>query len=327
MEPVRWGILSTARINHAVIVPARESEKAMVIAVASRDLARAETYTREQRIERSYGSYEALLADDDVEAVYVSLPNALHVPWSIKALEAGKHVLCEKPLGRTPEAVERAFDAADCQSRLLMEAFMYRHHPQTQKLKELVGSGAVGALRQIRTAFTYTLDDPDDVRWRPELEGGSLLDLGCYCINVSRLLAGEPERVYGRQRLAPTGIDVGFTGTLEFSDEVSAQFHCAFDLPAESYVEAIGTTGKARVVEPFRCNDPHVDLNGRRIDVEDVDRYLLQLENLSEAIRGEAQPLLGREDALGQARTIDRLYSSTGPTTPMATTRYRAARR
>ena len=176
---------------------------------------------------------------------------------------------------------------------------MYRHHPQTQKLEELVDSGAVGELRQIRTAFTFTLDLPEDVRWRPELEGGSLLDLGCYCVSVSRLLGGEPERVYGRQRLAPTGIDVGFTGTLEFSDEVSAQFHCAFDLPAESYVEAIGTIGKARVIEPFRCKDPHVDLNGRRIDVEDVDRYLLQLENLSEAIRGEAEPLLGREDAYG----------------------------
>jgi predicted dehydrogenase len=317
MEPVRWGILTTARINHAVIVPARESEKAVVIAVASRDLARAETYALEQGIERPYGSYEALLADDDVEAVYVSLPNALHVPWSIKALEAGKHVLCEKPLGRTPEAVELAFDTAGRQSRLLMEAFMYRHHPQTQKLKELVGSGAVGELRQIRTAFTFTLDLPEDVRWRPELEGGSLLDLGCYCVNVSRLLAGEPERVYGGQRLAPTAIDVGFTGTLEFSNEVSAQFHCAFDLPAESYVEAIGTTGKARVVEPFRCKDPHVDLNGTRVDVEDVDRYLLQLENLSEAIRGEAEPLLGREDAMGQARTIAALYRAAEQAAPV----------
>jgi xylose dehydrogenase (NAD/NADP) len=316
MEPVRWGVLSTARINHGVIVPARESEKAVVIAVASRDLARAEAYAREQGIERPYGSYEALLADDDVEAVYISLPNALHVPWTINALEAGKHVLCEKPLGRNPESVEEAFDTADRQGRLLMEAFMYRHHPQTQKLEALVGSGALGELKQIRTAFTFTLDDSDDVRWRAELDGGSLLDLGCYCVNVSRLLAGEPERVYGRQRLAATGIDVGFTGTLEFPDEVSAQFHCAFDLPAESYVDAIGTTGKARIVEPFRCNDPHVELNGARIDVEDVDRYLLQLENFSEAIRGEAKPLLGREDAVGQAQTIAALYRAAEQATP-----------
>jgi predicted dehydrogenase len=198
-----------------------------------------------------------------------------------------------------------------------MEAFMYRHHPQTQKLEALVGSGAVGELRHIRTAFTFTLDDPEDVRWRPELEGGSLLDLGCYCVSISRLLGGEPERVYGRQRLAPTGIDVGFTGTLEFADEVSAQFHCAFDLPAESYVEAIGTTGKARIVEPFRCNGAHVDLNGTRIHVEDVDRYLLQLENFSEAIRGEAEPLLGREDALGQARTIAALYRAAEQAAPV----------
>jgi D-xylose 1-dehydrogenase (NADP+, D-xylono-1,5-lactone-forming) len=316
MEPVRWGVLSTARINHAVIVPARESEKAEVIAVGSRDIARAEGYAREQGIARPYGSYEALLADDDVEAVYVSLPNALHVPWTIKALEAGKHVLCEKPLGRNPESVEDAFDTADREGRLLMEAFMYRHHPQTQKLEALVGSGALGELKQIRTAFTFTLDDPDDVRWRPELDGGSLLDLGCYCVNISRLLSGEPERVYGRQRLAPTGIDVGFTGTLEFPAEVSAQFHCAFDLPAESYVDAIGTTGKARIVEPFRCNDPHVELNGARIDVEDVDRYLLQLENFSEATRGEAEPLLGREDAVGQAQTIAALYRAAEQAAP-----------
>src|SRR3954452_14784286 len=149
MEPVRWGVLSTARINHAVIVPARESEKAVVIAVASRDLARAEAYAREQGIERPYGSYEALLADDDVEAVYVSLPNALHVPWTIKALEAGKHVLCEKPLGRNPASVEDAFDTADREGRRLMEAFMSRHHPQTQKLGGLVGCAALGELKQI----------------------------------------------------------------------------------------------------------------------------------------------------------------------------------
>jgi len=238
------------------------------------------------------------------------------VPWTIKALEAGKHVLCEKPLGRNPASVEDAFDTADREGRLLMEAFMYRHHPQTQKLEALVGCGALGELKQIRTAFTFTLDDADDVRWRPELDGGSLLDLGCYCVNVSRLLAGEPERVYGRQRLAASGIDVGFTGTLEFPDEVSAQFNCAFDLPAESYVDAIGTTGKARIVEPFRCNDPHVELNGARIDVEDVDRYLLQLENFSEAIRGEAEPLLGREDAAGQAQTIAALYRAAEQAAP-----------
>ena len=318
--PLRIGILGAARIAPmALIKPAQRNLEAAVVGVAARDANRAASFAAKHGIERVYAGYDELLADPAIEAVYISLPNSMHVEWSIQALEAGKHVLCEKPLGRTPEAVERAFDTADRQGRLLMEAFMYRHHPQTQKLKELVASGAVGELRQIRTAFTFTLDLPEDVRWRPELEGGSLLDLGCYCINVSRLLAGEPERVYGRQRLAPTGIDVGFTGTLEFSDEVSAQFHCAFDLPAESYVEAIGTTGKARVVEPFRCKDPHVELNGTRIEVEDVDRYLLQLENLSEAIRGEAEPLLGREDAVGQARTIAALYRAAEQAAPVLT--------
>ncbi|MGZ8701704.1 MAG: Gfo/Idh/MocA family protein, partial [Gaiellaceae bacterium] len=234
MEPVRWGIISTARINHAVLVRARETDKAEVIAVASRDAGRAQSYAREHGIERAYGSYEELLEDPDIEAVYNSLPNSMHVDWSIRALEAGKNVLVEKPLGRRPEDVERAYDVAERSGRLLMEAFMYRHHPQTHKLKDVVQSGTIGELRQVRAAFSFMLDDPTDVRLRPELDGGSLMDLGCYCVGITHLLAGEPELVFGRQRLGPTGVDLGFTGVLQFPGDVFGEFHCAFDLPAES---------------------------------------------------------------------------------------------
>src|SRR5918999_1070811 len=150
MEPVRWGLLSTARINQAVLEPARQSDRAEVIAVASRDEQRAEAYARGHDVRRAYGSYEALLQDPDVEAVYISLPNSLHVDWSIRALEAGKHVLCEKPLDRRPERVERAFDAAERAGRFLMEAFMYRHNPQTRRFKELVEEGVIGRMRLVR---------------------------------------------------------------------------------------------------------------------------------------------------------------------------------
>src|SRR5919109_3601710 len=169
--PVRWGILSTARINRPVTPPARESPKVELLALASRDAARAEAYAREWGIERAYGRYEALLEDDDVEAVYISLPNSLHVPWSIRALEAGKQVLGEKPLARTAADAEDAFDAAEHAGRLLTEAFMWRHTPQTRRLTELVGEGAIGRLRLVRAAFSFLLDNPENVRLLADLEG------------------------------------------------------------------------------------------------------------------------------------------------------------
>jgi xylose dehydrogenase (NAD/NADP) len=309
-QSVRWGLLSTARINEAILEGAHQSERTRVVAVASRDQARAEEYAREHGIERAHGSYEALLQDDDVEVVYNSLPNSMHVEWSVRALEAGKHVLCEKPLDRRVEAVERAFDTADRAGRLLMEAFMYRHHPQSKKAAELVRGGAIGELRQLRSLFSFTLTDDADVRLEPELDGGALMDLGCYCISMQRLLAGEPELVFGRQRRGGRGVDVGFVGVLEFPGEVFGEFHCGFDLPEGNGLEAIGSKGKLVVPDPVRCRDPHVEVDGERIDVEDVDRYYLQVENFSAAVRGEAEPLLGRADALGQVRAIEALYRS-----------------
>jgi D-xylose 1-dehydrogenase (NADP+, D-xylono-1,5-lactone-forming) len=307
---VNWGILSTARINEAILEGARQSARTDIVAVASRDQSRADAYAGEHDIGRAYGSYEALLEDDDVDAVYNSLPNSLHVEWSVRALEAGKHVLCEKPMDRRVEEVERAFDTAERAGRLLMEAFMYRHHPQTQKAAQLVSDGAIGELRQLRSQFSFTLADDTDVRMLPELGGGALMDLGCYCISMQRLLAGEPELVFGRQRIGTTGVDLGFVAVLEFAGDVFGEFHCGFDLPEGSGLEAIGSTGTLVVRDPVHCHDPHVELNGERIDVEDVDRYFLQVENFSAAVRGDAEPSLGRADALGQVRVIEALYRS-----------------
>jgi predicted dehydrogenase len=282
--------------------------------VASRDQARAEAYARRHGIERAYGTYEALLADDDLEAVYISLPNSLHVDWSVRALEAGRHVLCEKPLGRLTTEVERAFDAAERAGRLLSEAFMWRHNPQTARLLDVVGAGTIGTLRQIRAAFSFTLHDEQNVRMRAEVDGGALMDVGCYCVSGSRLLAGEPESVFGTQVLGRTGVDVRFTGLLRFPGGVAAEFHCGFDLPDESRLEAIGSEGSVLLLDPWHARRPGFELRrGDRIewvDVEHANSYRLELENMCDAIRGKAELLLGRDDAVAQARAIEALYRS-----------------
>jgi D-xylose 1-dehydrogenase (NADP+, D-xylono-1,5-lactone-forming) len=310
---VRLGILSTARINRLVLAGARQTDRVEVAAVASRDLARAHAYARENGIERAYGSYDELLADPELEAVYNPLPNSLHVEWSVRALEAGKHVLCEKPMSRHPADVERAFDVADRAGLVLTEAFMYRHNPQTARLQELVDGGAIGELRLVRSAFGFTVADPANIRLASDLEGGALMDVGCYCVSGSRLLAGEPERVYGRS-LVEAGVDTVFAGTLEFAGGVLAQFDCGLRLPTRDELEAIGTEGSVFLDDPWHCRRPVIELrreNGvEEIELEPVDSYRLELENLADAIRGHGPPLLGREDALGQARAIDALYRS-----------------
>ena len=313
-DAVKWGFLSTANINDKLLPGAEASPDVELVAVASRDLGRAKAYARERGIEHAYGSYEDLLADPKIEAVYISLPNSMHVEWSIQALEAGKHVLCEKPLSRHPEDVERAFDAAEKAGRILMEAFMYRHNPQTKRLKELVEGGAIGRLRLVRAAFSFPLDDAANVRLNDELEGGGLMDVGCYCISGSRLLAGEPESVYGEQVGAPSGVDELFTGTLRFAADVLAEIDCGLVLPERDELEAIGEEGSIFLDDPWHCRKPVIEVRREegteRIELEPEDSYRLQLENMSAAIRGGAEPLLGREDALGQARAIEALYRS-----------------
>jgi predicted dehydrogenase len=314
--PVAWGVLSTARINRLVLAGAAASDRVQVLAVASRDASRAVAYAREQGIERAYGSYDELLADPDVEAVYISLPNALHVEWSIRALEAGKHVLCEKPLSPRADEVARAFDAAERADRLLMEAFMYRHHPQTRRLQELVSGGAIGPLRLIRAAFSFRLaDDPANIRLSAQLEGGALMDVGCYCVSAARLLAGEPEVVHGAQIQADTGVDTVFAGLMRLRQDVVAQIDCGLALPERDELEAIGEDGSLFLDDPWHCRTPVIELRRpgesvERIDVPAADSYRLELENFSDAIRGRAEPLLGLADALGQARTIEALYRS-----------------
>jgi D-xylose 1-dehydrogenase (NADP+, D-xylono-1,5-lactone-forming) len=325
LNPVRWGILSTANINRLVIPPAHDSPKVDLVAVASREQTRAEEYARRWEIPRAYGSYEALLADDDIEAVYISTPNTLHTEWSIRALEAGKHVLCEKPMSRRARDVEEAFDAAERRGRILTEAFMYRHNPQTKRLRKLVEEGAIGELRLVRACFSYALYDTENIRLRTDVEGGTLMDVGCYCVSGARLLAGEPELAYGQQQIGPSGTDWVFVGAMRFPSDVFALFDCGTALPSRDELEAIGTEGSLFLDDPWHANEPLIELRRdgsvERIELPYENSYRLELENLSDAVRGEAEPLLGREDAVGNARAIEALFASAdtrGPVRPQS---------
>ena len=312
---VRWGLLSTARINRLVLAGARASANAEVVAVASRGAARSEEYAREHGIERAHGSYEALLDDPDVDAIYVPLPNALHVEWTLRALEAGKHVLCEKPFSRRAHEVEEAFDLAKREGLVLSEGFMFRHHPQTHAISRLVGEGAIGRLRVIRAQFGFGLagvHGPEDARFDPALDGGSLMDVGCYCVNAIRLLGGEPERVHAEQMVGPSGVDVCFTAGLRLPGDVLAHFDCGFVLPFRDELEVVGEDGSLFVDDPWHVHAPGIELRRdgetEAIRIAPTDSYALELENVSDAILGHGELLLGRADAVGQAAAIEALY-------------------
>ena len=326
---VRWGVLSTARINDAFLAGAAASDEAEVVAVASRDADRARAYADARGIARAHGSYEALLADPEVEAVYISLPNGLHLDWARTALEAGKHVLCEKPLGRDAAAVAAAFDVADARGLRLSEAFMWRHHPQTIELARLVADGAIGTLRAVHARFSFLLADPADVRLSADLEGGALMDLGCYCVSAARLLAGEPVAaagigVTGGRAAAgpPGGVDVAFAGSLRFAGDVLADLSASFRAAPGFGLRVVGDAGTIAVADPWHIRDPGIELSAggetRRIEIAPADSYRLQVDDVSRAVRGAGELRLGRADAVGQARAIEALYAAAARVTGIA---------
>ena len=307
---MRLGLLSTANINRAILAGASATERVEVVAVASRDEARARSYAAEHGIPSAHGSYDGLLADPAVDAVYISLPNGMHHPWTMKALAAGKHVLCEKPYSRHPDEVEEAFDAASAAGLVLAEAFMYRHHPQTANVRRLVADGELGRLCAVKTTFSFPLRDLSDVRALPELDGGALMDVGCYCVSGIRLLAGDPEHVRGEQVTGPTGVDMAFHGTLRCADDVVGQFEASFRSPQRQRLEAVGEDGVLVAEAPWR-----VDLGGSLtltrdgatevVEVETADAYTLELVNLADAIDGRAE-LAPRAGGRGRPGANDR---------------------
>ena len=275
--------------------------------MASRSQARADEYAQVNEIPRAHGSYEALLEDPDVEAVYISLPNSLHIEWSVRALEAGKHVLCEKPLSRRPHEVERAFDIAQSSQRLFMEAFMWRHHPQTRRLTELVTQGAVGKARMIRAVFGFVASDPRNVRLSTTLDGGALMDVGCYCVSAARLIAGEPERVSAEQALGGDGVDVAFAGTMRHADDVLSHFDAGLALASRDLLEVVGDQGTLRLEDPWHCRRPGIELirgDGSREPIEIEPRQL---------VPARGREPLGRDPGRGRAAARSSRRARSGP--------------
>jgi predicted dehydrogenase len=311
-----WGLLSTARINQALIPPLRASKRNRLLGVASRSQERAVAYASEWGIPKAYGSYEAMLADPEIDVIYNPLPNSLHMEWTVKACQAGKHVLCEKPLATTVEEVDAMAAAAQATGMVVTEAFMYRHHPQTLKVKEMVASGRLGELRLVRGSFTFLLEDPTNIRMLPELGGGSIWDVGCYPISYARAVIGaEPEAVWGDGLFAPSGVDLFLAGEMRFPGSVMAQFDSGFSAASRAFMEIVGREASLSVPNPFKPGRREgllLSANGKeeKILVRGGELYLGEVEDLAGAILDGKQPLISLADSRANVAAINALLRS-----------------
>lgn len=324
MSELRWGILSTADIGRQKVVPAiQQAKRCRVVAIASRDAERAQRVAAELGIPRAHGSYEALLADQEVDAVYIPLPNHIHPEWAIAATQAGKHVMCEKPLAMTAAEAERMIDAAEAGGVLLMEAFMYRLHPSWVALRDLIKAGRLGELMSVQSWFSYYNDDPGNIRNIPEAGGGALFDIGCYCVNLSRLLFdGEPTRVQASLRRDPaTGVDVVTSAILDFAGGGVATFTCSTRTETDQRVHVYGTKGHASIWIPFNIPPdrptkvfvtmggdapiaPHVET----ITLETADPYSIEFERFAEAVLDGVPLPYPARDAAANLRVIEQIF-------------------
>jgi xylose dehydrogenase (NAD/NADP) len=313
---LRWGILGTGRVTRWLVAALRASPRNTLAAVASRSAARAKAFAAEWDVPRAFGSYEALLEHAGVDVVYNALPNHLHETWTVAAARAGKHVLCEKPLGLDVQQVDRMAEAARASRVVVAEAFMYRHHPQTEKVRELVQSGSFGALRLVRGSFTFTLSRPEDVRLDPALGGGSLWDVGCYPVSYARLVAGaEPVEAFGWQALGPTGVDEAFAGQLRFADGVLAQVDSGFRLPYRTALEVVGSEGSIVVRQPYkpRAQETIVVTRGENVTsvpVSGPEPYLGEVEDMADAVLLGRPPRVSLADSRGNAAALVALLRS-----------------
>lgn len=319
--PLRWGILGTGRVTRWLVQALRASERNEAVAVASRDAERAAAFAREWDIPRALHGYSALVEDGGLDVVYNALPNHLHAGWTIAAARAGKHVLCEKPLALAVDDVDRMAAAAGEGGVVVAEAFMYRHHPQTAKVRELVRSGAIGTLGLVRGSFTFALSRPEDVRLDPALGGGCLWDVGCYPVSYARLLAGaEPAEVMGWAVRGPTGVDEAFTGHMRFAagpgqPDVLAQFDCGFRMPYRTHVEAVGSEGVIAIARPYRPL-PRETVTVTRgdevttVDVEGPEPYRGEVEDMADAVLLGRAPRVGLDDSRGNVAALVALLRS-----------------
>jgi predicted dehydrogenase len=315
---LRWGILSTANIGRAAVIPAIQSSKnGEVVAVASRDAHKAAEFAAKLGIPKSYGSYEALLDDDTIDAVYIPLPNSMHYEWTIKAAQAGKHILCEKPLAlNTAQCQEMDAASREC-GVLLLEAFMYRFHPRIEKMVKLAQTGALGSLRMIQSSFTFKLTHTEDIRLQTDLGGGALMDVGCYCVNVSRLLAGEePVAAQAVARWTGSGVDEQMVGSLRFANGVIAQFDCALNMARHESVTAAGSDSyyfAPVAFLPGKEKSLFYEFQNRKEILhkfEGCDEYQLMVEHFGECVL-TCQPLrYSAQEAAANMRVIDTLYQS-----------------
>lgn len=324
MEKVRWGVMGTAKIARQYVIPAiQQSQFGTVTAIASRDLSRAKTMAEEFGIANAYGSYQALLADSDVQAIYIPLPNHLHVPWSIRSLKAGKHVLCEKPIGLSVAEAEQLAGAAAAHPELkLMEAFMYRFHPQWQTARQLVRDGRIGRLRTIQTFFCYYNTDLKNIRNQRDMGGGALMDIGCYPISMARYLFDEePSRVLGHVERDPqTEIDRLTSAVLEFF-QGTATFTCSTQLAPYQRTHIFGTDGRIEIEIPVNAPADRPCLvwvqRGQQADgpTEELrfdvcDQYLLQSDAFCSAILNDEPVPTPIPDAVANMRVIERVFTS-----------------
>jgi D-xylose 1-dehydrogenase (NADP+, D-xylono-1,5-lactone-forming) len=316
-QKVRWGVLGTSNIGRRAVLPAiQRSGNGDLVAVASRAADRARAFADELGIPRAYASYEQLLADPEIEAVYIPLPNSMHREWTIKAAEAGKHILCEKPLALNAAECAEMDAAARANGVLLLEAFMYRFHPQTKRVIELIRQGAIGEPRLIHAAFTFRLTNPANIRLQAELGGGSLMDVGCYCANVSRTLFGaEPIEVQAFASWSAGGVDEQLIGNLRFVGGY-AQFDSALTLARRETYQVVGTEGVIEVPVAFLPGHSdtiiHIrDAAGARDEtIAGVDEYQLMAEHFADCVRGQATLRYPATEAAANMRTIAALYRS-----------------
>ena len=323
---LRWGILSTANIARTKVVPGiRRGTRGEVVAVASRSLESARAFATELDIPTSHGSYEALLEDPGVDAVYIPLPNHLHLEWTIAAARAGKHVLCEKPLALTAADAQRMLEACESAGVVLMEAFMYRLHPSWQKVRELVASGAIGRLTAVESWFSYFNDDPANIRNIADVGGGALFDIGCYCVNLSRMLfAAEPARVQGSLLRDPDlGVDVRTSAILDFPGGGSASFTCSTRAEPDQRVHVYGSEGRIAVEIPFnippdrptrifltRGGEPPVAPATETLTFAAADPYACEADAFADAVLGGTPVPTPPSDAVANLRVIEAIFAA-----------------